>query len=112
MKRCQAKGLSAIAAGLSNVRWHYFFISKDIAMTALTITSKGQITLRRELLQYLGIAPGQQVEIHKQANGVLTLQAKAPEGLEAFAGCLPAPPKALSVDEMNDIIAKSWAGQP
>lgn len=80
-------------------------------MTALTITSKGQITLRRELLQYLGIAPGQQVEIHKQANGALTLQAKAPEGLEAFAGCLPAPPKALSVDEMNDIIAKSWAGQ-
>ena len=81
-------------------------------MTALTITSKGQITLRREQLQYLGIAPGQQVEIHKQAHGVLTLQAKAPEGLESFAGCLPAPPKALSVDEMNDIIAKSWAGQP
>jgi bifunctional DNA-binding transcriptional regulator/antitoxin component of YhaV-PrlF toxin-antitoxin module len=112
MERSQAGGLSAMNVGLGNVKWHYLYISKDIAMTALTITSKGQITLRRELLQYLGIAPGQQVEIHKQANGVLTLQAKAPEGLEAFAGCLPAPPRALSVDEMNDIIAKSWAGQP
>lgn len=81
-------------------------------MTALTITTKGQITLRRELLQYLGIAPGQQVEVHKQANGVLTLQAKALQGLEAFAGCLPPPPKALSVDEMNAIIASGWAGQP
>jgi bifunctional DNA-binding transcriptional regulator/antitoxin component of YhaV-PrlF toxin-antitoxin module len=81
-------------------------------MTALTITTKGQITLRRELLQYLGIAPGQQVEVHKQANGVLTLQAKAPQGLEAFAGCLPPPPKALSVDEINAIIASGWAGQP
>lgn len=81
-------------------------------MTALTITTKGQITLRRELLQYLGIAPGQQVEVHKQANGVLTLQAKAPQGLEAFAGCLPPPSKALSVDEMNAIIASGWAGQP
>ena len=80
-------------------------------MTALTITAKGQITLRRELLQYLGIAPGQQVEVHKQANGVLTLQAKAPQGLEAFAGCLPPPPKALSVDEINAIIASGWAGQ-
>lgn len=80
-------------------------------MTALTITSKGQLTLRRELLQYMGIAPGQQVEIHKQAHGVLTLQAKAPEGLEAFAGCLPPPAKALSVDEMNAIIASGWAGQ-
>jgi bifunctional DNA-binding transcriptional regulator/antitoxin component of YhaV-PrlF toxin-antitoxin module len=96
---------------ICNVKLHYF-LAKDITMTALTITSKGQLTLRRELLQYLGIAPGQQVEIHKQANGVLTLQAKAPEGLEAFAGCLPAPPKALSLDEMNDLIAKSWAGQP
>ncbi len=81
-------------------------------MTALTITTKGQITLRRELLQYLGIAPGQQVEVHKQANGVLTLQAKAPQGLEAFAGCLPPPSKALSVEDMNAIIATGWAGQP
>ena len=81
-------------------------------MTALTITTKGQITLRRELLQYLGIAPGQQVEVHKQANGVLTLQAKAPQGLEAFADCLPPPSKALSVEDMNAIIATGWAGQP
>lgn len=80
-------------------------------MTALTITAKGQITLRRELLQYLGIAPGQQVEVHKQANGVLALQAKAPQGLEAFVGCLPPPPKALSVEDMNTIIASGWAGQ-
>ena len=80
-------------------------------MTALTITTKGQITLRRELLQYLGIAPGQQVDVHKQANGVLTLQAKAAQGLEAFAGCLPPPPKALNVEEMNVIIASGWVGQ-
>ena len=80
-------------------------------MTALTITAKGQITLRRELLQYLGIAPGQQVEVHKQANGVLALQAKAPQGLEAFAGCLPPPQKALSAEEMNAIITSGWTGQ-
>ena len=80
-------------------------------MTALTITAKGQITLRRELLQYLGIAPGQQVEVYKQANGVLALQAKAPQGLEVFAGCLPSPQKALSVEEMNAIIVSGWTGQ-
>lgn len=80
-------------------------------MTALTITAKGQITLRRELLQFLGIAPGQQVEVNKLANGVLALQAVAPQGLEAFAGCLPPPDKALSVDEMNTVIANGWAGQ-
>jgi antitoxin PrlF len=80
-------------------------------MTALTITAKGQVTLRRELLQYMGIAPGQQVEVHKQANGVLTLQAKAVQGLKVFVGCLPPPSKAMSVEEMNAIITSGWAGQ-
>ncbi|MDZ4162203.1 MAG: AbrB/MazE/SpoVT family DNA-binding domain-containing protein [Burkholderiales bacterium] len=80
-------------------------------MAALTVTAKGQITLRRELLQFLGVTPGQQVEVNKLANGVLALQAVAPQGLEAFAGCLPPPSKALSVEEMNSVIADGWAGQ-
>ena len=80
-------------------------------MAALTVTAKGQITLRRELLQFLGVTPGQQVEVNKLANGVLALQAVAPQGLEAFAGCLPPPSKALSVEEMNSVIADGWAGE-
>lgn len=80
-------------------------------MTTLTVTAKGQITLRRELLQYLGTAAGQQLEVAKFANGVLALHAKPNQGLETFAGCLPPPPKALTVAEMNALIAKAWAGQ-
>lgn len=80
-------------------------------MSALTVTSKGQITLRRELLQFLGITPGQQLEVDKLANGVLALHVKAPQGLEAFAGCLPPPAKALSVQEMNALVSQAWAGQ-
>ncbi|AGX88293.1 AbrB/MazE/SpoVT family DNA-binding domain-containing protein [Candidatus Symbiobacter mobilis] len=80
-------------------------------MTTLTVTARGQITLRRELLQFLGIAPGQQLDVHKLGNGVLALQALGPRGLEAFVGCLPPPDKALSVEEMNAVIANGWAGQ-
>lgn len=80
-------------------------------MPALTVTSKGQITLKRDLLQYLGISPGQQLEVDKLANGVLALHAKTPQGLESFAGCLARPSKTLSVDDMNDLIAQSWAKQ-
>jgi bifunctional DNA-binding transcriptional regulator/antitoxin component of YhaV-PrlF toxin-antitoxin module len=69
-------------------------------MTALTVTAKGQITLRRELLQYLGIAPGQQVEVDRPS-----------QGLKAFVGCLPPPATALSVKDMNQIIATCWAGR-
>ena len=81
-------------------------------MPTLTVTAKGQITLRRELLQFLGIRPGQQITVDKLANGVLALHAKTPHGLEAFAGCLPPPPIALSVDEMNALAAAGWAGRP
>lgn len=80
-------------------------------MSTLTVTAKGQITLRRGLLQYLGIAPGQQVDVHKLANGVLALHAKSNQGLSAFVGCLPPPSKALSVEEMNQVIATGWAGR-
>jgi hypothetical protein len=81
-------------------------------MPTLTVTAKGQITLRRELLQYLGIRPGQQVTVDKLANGVLALHARPPLGLEAFAGCLPPPVKSLTVDEMNAVVAEGWAGRP
>lgn len=80
-------------------------------MSALTVTAKGQITLRRNLLQYLGIAPGQQVDVAKLANGILALHAQPRQGLEGFAGCLPPPAKAMSVEDMNAIIANAWAGQ-
>ncbi len=80
-------------------------------MTALTVTTKGQITLRRELLHYLGVSPGQQIQVDKLAQGVLALHAKTPHGLDAFVACLPAPSKALSVDEMNALLADAWSGQ-
>jgi len=81
-------------------------------MTTLTVTSKGQVTLRRELMQHLGITPGQQIEVDKLAHGVIALHAKTPHGLDVFAGCLPPPSKALSVEEMNTLLADAWSGQP
>lgn len=50
-------------------------------MPTLTVTAKGQITPRRELLQHLGIGPGHQLTVDKLANGVLALHAKPPLGL-------------------------------
>jgi bifunctional DNA-binding transcriptional regulator/antitoxin component of YhaV-PrlF toxin-antitoxin module len=80
-------------------------------MSTLTVTAKGQITLRRELLQFLGIGPGQQLEVDKLTQGVLALHAKTPQGLDAFVGCLPPPAKALSVEDMNDLVTRAWADQ-
>lgn len=81
-------------------------------MSTLSVTSKGQVTLRRDLLQYLGIEPGQQIEVNKLAPGVLAIHAKTAQSLDAFVGCLPPPSKALSIEEMNTLLANAWAGQP
>jgi bifunctional DNA-binding transcriptional regulator/antitoxin component of YhaV-PrlF toxin-antitoxin module len=38
-------------------------------MTTLTVTPKGQVTFRQELLRYLGVQPGQQIEVSTLPGG-------------------------------------------
>jgi len=38
-------------------------------MGTLTVTAKGQVTLRKDLLRHLGIEPGEQVAIEKLPDG-------------------------------------------
>lgn len=80
-------------------------------MPTLTVTSKGQITLRKELLRHLNVQPGQQVTVDKLANGVLALHVKSAQDLQGFVGCLPSPAKPLSIDEMNAVAAEGWAAR-
>jgi AbrB family looped-hinge helix DNA binding protein len=82
-------------------------------MAALTITSRGQITLRKELLNHLGLKPGETIEVDKLPDGKLSLSANRRTGtIQDFIGCLAGESDVvLTIDEMNEIIAKGWAGQ-
>jgi antitoxin PrlF len=86
---------------------------KEAAMTTtLTVTAKGQVTLRKEFLRHLGIAPGQKVEVDLLPNRRLELRAKPTGSIEDFFGCLYQPgTKPLSIEEITEIIADSWAGR-
>jgi bifunctional DNA-binding transcriptional regulator/antitoxin component of YhaV-PrlF toxin-antitoxin module len=80
-------------------------------MTTLTITTKGQITLKRDLLKHLGVGPGEKIEADKLPDGRIVVRAAAPNGtISDFIGCLSQKkgPK-LTVDEMNSIAAQEWA---
>ena len=81
--------------------------------TTLTVTAKGQVTLRKEILRHLGIIPGQKVEIDLLPNGRLQLQAaKAAGSIEDFFGCLYRPgTKPLTIEEIGEIAAEGWAGR-
>lgn len=75
----------------------------------LTVTAKGQVTLRREVLQHLGVQPGDQIVFDLLPDRRVEIR-PARTDLSQFFGCLPARGKSVSLDEMNRAIEDGWAG--
>jgi antitoxin PrlF len=82
-------------------------------MASVAVTMKGQVTLKRELLQHLGVKPGERIEFDKLPGGELRARAARPTGsIQGFIGLLAGRTrKVLSIDEMNEIAAAGWAGE-
>lgn len=82
-------------------------------MTTLTVTARGQVTFRKDVLQHLGIKPGEKIELDLLPGGRATLKAARPSGnIDDFIGRLAGKTrKSLTIDEMNDIAAAGWAGK-
>lgn len=83
-------------------------------MASLTVTAKGQVTLKRDLLQHLGIKPGEWVEFEKLPGGELRVRAARPSGtIDGFLHSLDGKvrlEKPLSIEDINRIAAPGWAG--
>ena len=57
-------------------------------MTTLTVTARGQVTFRKDVLQHLGIKPGEKIELdYCQMAEVCSKQPGPPERLRASSGC-------------------------
>lgn len=82
-------------------------------MALLTVTAKGQVTLRKEVLQHLGIGPGERVELDLLPDGRGLLRAARPAGsIDAFVGMLAGRSKKVAtIEEMGDAAASGWAGR-
>ena len=82
-------------------------------MTTLTITARGQVTFKKSVMQHLGIAPGEKVQLDLLPDGRVALSAAKPSGgLQDFIGLLAGKTsKVATLDEINDVTAKAWAGQ-
>ncbi len=83
-------------------------------MGTLTVTAKGQVTLRKDLLEHLGVHPGDKISIEKLPGGRVEVKAVRPTGkISAAFGFLKGKTKgrSLSIEEMNEIIADGWAGK-
>ena len=82
-------------------------------MTTLTVTTRGQVTFRKDVLQHLGIKPGDKIELDLLPDGRGLLKAARPAGtIEAFVGMLAGRSKKIAtIEEMNDATTQSWAGR-
>lgn len=82
-------------------------------MTTLTITARGQVTFRKDVLRHLGVQPGQKIEVDKLPDGRITLKAERPAGrIDSFVGLLAGKTrKVATLDEINEAAAGGWAGK-
>ena len=82
-------------------------------MVTLTVTARGQVTIRKEVLQHLGIGPGDKIELDLLPGGRGILKAARPAGtIKGFVGLLAGRTKRVaSIDEINAATAQGWAGK-
>ena len=82
-------------------------------MSTLTVTAKGQVTLRKDLLKHLGINPGDKITVDKLPDGRIEVKAARPAGKisDAFGFLKRKNRPSLSIEEMNEITARGWAGK-
>jgi antitoxin PrlF len=82
-------------------------------MAILTVTTRGQVTFRKDVLQHLGIRPGEKIDLEKLPDGRVILKAARPAGkIDAFLGLLAGKTKKIAtLDEINEAAAAGWAGR-
>ena len=78
----------------------------------LTVTAKGQITLRKEVLEHLGVRPGDKVDADLLNDGRLQVRAKRGRSVTTVFGMLAKPGQPpRSIEDLNEATTAGWAGE-
>jgi antitoxin PrlF len=82
-------------------------------MSTLTVTQRGQVTFRKDVLQHLGIQPGEKIEVDKLPDGRVELRgARASGTIDGFIGLLARKTtKVATLDEISEATAAGWSGK-
>jgi antitoxin PrlF len=79
-------------------------------MASALVTSKGQVTIPIEIRKRFGIDSGVRVEFLENEKGQCVLRPKTGSIMDLYgAAKWNGPP--VSIEEMNETIAKGWAGE-
>ena len=82
-------------------------------MATLTVTARGQVTFRKDVLQHLGIRPGEKIELELLPDGRGVLRAARQTGtITDFVGLLAGrTTKIATLEEIKTATAQGWAGK-
>jgi AbrB family looped-hinge helix DNA binding protein len=82
-------------------------------MSILTVTAKGQVTLRKDLLEHLGVHPGEKITVDKLPDGRIEVKAARSTGKisDVFNFLKKENGPSLSIEEINEVAAQGWAGK-
>jgi bifunctional DNA-binding transcriptional regulator/antitoxin component of YhaV-PrlF toxin-antitoxin module len=82
-------------------------------MTTLTVTSRGQVTFRKDILQHLGIRPGDKIDLHLLPDGLGVIKAaRSPGTIADFVGLLAGRTrKVATIEEINEAAAQGQSAR-
>ncbi|MDP9122244.1 MAG: AbrB/MazE/SpoVT family DNA-binding domain-containing protein [Acidobacteriota bacterium] len=82
-------------------------------MPKSTLTSKGQITIPKEVRDLMGLRVGDRLEFRVDGRGQILLQPEAQGPLGRLPGLLRhlAPGRPVTVEQMNEAVARRAAGR-
>jgi bifunctional DNA-binding transcriptional regulator/antitoxin component of YhaV-PrlF toxin-antitoxin module len=86
---------------------------QEESMATLTVTARGQVTFRKEVLQHLGVKPGEKIRLELLPGGKAEVHAVKPTGsIQDLFGCLAGKTKVkLTIDEIKKTTEQAWAGE-
>jgi AbrB family looped-hinge helix DNA binding protein len=79
-------------------------------MTAATLTSKGQLTLPKDVRTALGVGPGDRVDFVRMEDGNFAVM-PATRSVMSLKGLFKKPGRAATLEDMDDAIAAGAKGE-
>ena len=82
-------------------------------MSTFAVDAEGRVTLSKGILEHLGVHPDGKIIVTKFPDGRIELKAARPTGTisDVFGLLKRNDGTSLSVDQMNEIAARGWAGK-
>jgi antitoxin PrlF len=76
-------------------------------MATVTLTSKGQMTIPKDIRDRLGLKQGDRLDLTMQPDGSVRIVARNLD-ISELQGLLGKPKRRVSIAEMNQAIAEGW----